>query len=199
MKKIEGYLSVGKTSIDPEAFNPIFNTDSPVPQGGFWASKHEYDRTCYNDWMDYLTEKPHLIYYKYPMYPIPAVFFTLKEDANILQIDSAAKYDAIKASYPGKFDNIDFESLAEVYDGLFIDVSALAKDETKQNVVQKFSVSSLLLFNFNCIREYRQASIFIEVDHNHGFPLYEYNIVPKRKKYTIENGPVLKREKKDAK
>ncbi len=129
----------------------------------------------------------------------PAVFFTLRNEANILKIESAEQYLELKKQYPGKNDNIDFELLSELYDGVYVNVIALARKKETEEADKEFSVSSLILFNLDCILEYRQANIFIEVDRNHGFDLYEYNIVPKRKKYTIESGPTLKRIKKDAK
>ena len=201
MKKVEGYLSVGKDIIEPEKFKPIINTEKQKPEGGFWATKHELKCICYNPWMDYITEHPHLIFYKYPdNYPvIPAVFFTLKSEANILNIESAEQYLELKKEYPGQNDNIDFELLSEFYDGVFISIPALSRKKETDDADKEFSVSSLILFNLNCIESYRQASIFIELDRKHGFDFYEYNIVPKRKTYTIENGPVLTRQKKGVK
>lgn len=195
MKKIEGYLSIGKDFIEPEKFIPVVNSENQKPHGGFWATKHDLNSICYNDWMDYLTEQPHLIYYKYPdKYPIPAVFFTLKKEATILIVEHPGQYETLKRVHPGINNSIDFEELSRDCDGIFINKSALSEEELKD-----FSVSSLLLFNLDCIEEYRQADVFVEVDHKHGFALYEYNIVPKRKKYTIENGPILTRQKKDVK
>ena len=208
MKKTEGYLSIGKDIISRESFNPIMNSETAKPYGGFWATKHDKKSVCYNEWMDYLTINPRILYYKnytrgeiieddnYPIYPLKAVFFTLKERPLILHISSLDQYERLLKLYPDKNGNIDFEALAEIYNGVYVDTRALANDGLNPEIIKKYSVNSLLLFNLDCIDKYQQADIIIQSEYRNGDPLIEYNIVIKRKQYTLDEVPVLKRKRR---
>ena len=191
----QGFLSIGKDVIDREKFMPIENTGKIKPCGGLWATKHEESRVCFNEWLDYLTTKKHILFYKYKDYTIPAVYFTLKEDAKILIIDSKNVIDYIKITCPGFDGEIDYSLLSSEFDGIFVDVGMLSKDKSLSEYVEQFSVNTLVLFNLDCIKEYQQAMVYIDIDDRYNYELIEYNIITEKKKYQVDEGPTTRKRR----
>lgn len=191
----EGYLSVGKGSLDPESFEPIKNTDSIKPLGGLWATKHNLNSVCYNDWVNYLTENPAIFYHKYMGCDIPSVFFALKEDANILNINCKTMLNIAKHIHHTEDGQLDFEKLAEVYDGVYIDVRGLHKDGMHE-YEDLYCVNTLILFNLNCIDYYKQALVHFEIQDEFNSETYDYNILAKRTRIVPEKENKLTRKRR---
>lgn len=63
---------------------------------------------------------------------------------------------------------IDYEKLSQDYDGIYLDYHKVRFDNPK--IFESWSVSTLLLFNLDCIKEYQRAQIHYELDQRD--PLY---------------------------
>lgn len=158
------YLTIGTNYISSELFQEIKNTNTPKPYGGIWATKQNPIYHSYNEWMDYLCQNPHIIYYKNydNPYSLDAVLITLKEDAKIYTIENINDLNNLKKNYPHN-GWINYELLANYYDGIYIDLKSI-KNEVNSDDFQKlktFSVNTLILFNLQCIKYYQQANINI--------------------------------------
>lgn len=172
------YLSIGTNVLLSELFLEIKNTDKIKPTGGLWATI--YEGIHYNEWVDYLCSHPHLIFYHNyeDPYSLPAVKFTLKSDSQIFIVDSIEKIYFLKSKYPYK-SWIDYEKLSQDYDGIYIDIRSLSANDDKliQDIINAFSVNTLVLFNTNCIDFYQKATIDLSsIDFENPFEYPEYTI-----------------------
>ena len=191
----EGFLSVGKNVLTLESFQPIENTDFLKPIGGLWATKHNLKDACYNKWVYYLTQNPHIIYHKYQGCDIPSVFFTLKKDARILTIDSKIVIDGLKVNYPTSDGQIDYTALAKDYDGIFVDIMGLSSSNL-QEYEEQYCVNTLLLFNLDCILYYKQALVHFEMFDVFDEESIEYNVLAKNTKHYIGEEQQLTRKRR---
>lgn len=188
------YLSIGTNTLAKELFLNIKNTDGIKPTGGLWATKQGENLPSYNEWVDYLCTNPHLLFYRQyenPFY-LQGVYLTLKPTTNLFIIDSTQKIDFLKKHYP--LNNwIDYEKISKDYDGIFINISSFKNinDNFYKEIINQFSVSTLILFNLDCIKHYQKASIdlsHIDLYNTHKFP--EYHITIDEEKHQI-NEPSL--------
>lgn len=187
------YLSVGTNKLSSELFLDIKNTTGVKPTGGLWATIYDMNYLNYNEWVDYLCENPHVLFYRNfdDPYNLPAVLFELKENANILKVDSIEKALYLIAKYP--YNNwIDYEKISKDYDSIYIDINCFSRknEDIYQKVVSAFSVRTLILFNLNCIKDYQKATInlsYIDLENNYEFPEYEIIINEKKNKIDIQN------------
>ena len=121
---------------------------------------------------------PHLIHYKNAR---ESTIFTLKEDAKVLLINNTETVLELIEKYPSyhhilgaskEIENstlcIDYEKLSQDYDGIYLDYHKVRFDNPK--IFESWSVSTLLLFNLDCIKEYQRAQIHYELDQRD--PLY---------------------------
>ncbi len=158
------FLSVGTDFIYPDFFTDIKNTCIKKPVGGLWATK-QGEVMQYNPWIDFILSNPNVFFYKSGSNPFnqPAVLIKLKEQANICTIDSKEKLDFILKNYPDGKGWIDFEKLAEHYDGVFISVLNISiYTDPDMEIQRKYSVDSLIIFNLACIEFFQKARVEIE-------------------------------------
>lgn len=172
-----GYLSVGSSYISPELFLDIKNTDSIKPSGGIWATKHDTQYKSYNEWVDYLCNHSHILYYHgfSNPYNLPATYITLKKESNIFILDSLEKLSFLKTN-----NSLDYEKLAQDYDGIYIDIKKLSKYQDKEvtSLIDDFCVSTLIIFNISCIQYYQEAYVDLrDASLKGGFHQAEYLIV----------------------
>ena len=160
------YLSVGTNKILKDLEQPIKN-GNPKPTGGLWATIYDESYPNYNPWIEVLSTKPHILFYKNPKgnpFIIPSVLITLKDSARIFKLNNINQLEFLKKHYPTNDNWIDFESLSQDYDGLYIDLFAVCKDapfKIKRQLAP-FAISSLIIFNLNSIKYYQEATVNIE-------------------------------------
>ncbi len=182
-----GYLSVGSSHISPELFLNVKNTDGSKPSGGIWATKHNPLYKSYNEWIDYLCNHPHILYYHgfSNPYNLPAMYITLKEESNIFSLDSTEKLSFLKTNY-----SLDYEKLANDYDGIYVNIKKLSNYQDKEitSLIEEFCVSTLILFNINCIKHYQEAYIDLrDASLKGGFHQAEYQIEIDNKLHKIDS------------
>ena len=197
---MENYLSIGKKDINYVEFRPIKNSDSSKPHGGLWATTYNSMYPSYNEWMDFLVCHPNVLFYKYLKngnFNIPAVFFTLKNDAKILHINTKAYFLQAKMNYPNNDKLFDFEKIAIDYDGIFIGTTSLlnALNEAEIITIKPYDVNTLILFNLNAIDYYQETEIVIEpFDYETKNELIEYEIkIAKEKKQVISENTLTRK------
>lgn len=184
------YLSIGTNSLSADLFLEIKNSDGVKPIGGLWATEHNNTNLNYNDWVEYLCYHPYVLFYHQfnDPYMLPAIYFTLKDSSNIFVIDSIEKINFLKNKYPHN-DWIDYEKLSQNFDGIFVDINALRRIDIHrfQNIIDSFSVSTLVLFNLNCIKYYQKASIDLTgTDFENPYEFSEYKITVEKEKKEID-------------
>lgn len=197
------FLSVGTSKIDTTLQRPIINGETK-PKGGLWATEQDPQNTYYNTWINFLSTHLHLLYYKKVSNPflVPAVFITLKEDANIFYLNNQNKLNFLKKYYPTPDGWIDFERLSEDYAGIYIDISQIYTSDIpieEKRKIAKFDVSSLIIFDLECIDYYQQAQIDIEpfdYEFEHSFQYYTITIDERKNK--IEFSPSTNTSMKDS-
>ena len=172
------YLTVGTSEIKDELFRNIEDTEASniKPRGGMWFTKYENEH--YNEWVDYILEDPVALYYKSTgssIWKQPCSLVTLKDSANILMLNNKEILDYLKANYPLADDKFSYEALSHIYDGIFVDMYKLMRNNGDMRLY-KFAVNSLILFNLDCIDYYQPGIVDIEpFDFEYGFceaPIY---------------------------
>lgn len=177
------FIMIGAPIISKDIFRTILrplNNYGFKPEGGLWAS--EYKNNIYNisNWLTYLTyEARSIAAYKDIN---NSVIFTLNKNAKILTINTAEQVLKLATIYPslhqqlGYFSDIkpkntifDFEEIKNDYDGIYIDCNYF-NNQFETDVFDTVKVSSLLLFNLDCIKEYKTAPIIFDIDDPESIP-----------------------------
>lgn len=174
------YLSVGTNQILEDLHQPIKN-GKPKPSGGLWATIYDKNYPNYNPWIEFLSITPHVLFYKRSKsnpFLIPAVLITLKDSARIFTLKNNSQLEFLKKYYPTSDNWIDFENLSKDYDGIFIDLASIYHDVDTIDKCQlaEFAVSSLIVFNLDCIKHYQKATVDIEpfdYEYEHEFSIYQ--------------------------
>ncbi len=176
------YIMIGTNVISKEIFRNILrplDNYSFIPNGGFWSSEYTGNERHISPWFNYLLYAEEIAGKKNLE---DAVIFTLKNNAKILTITTYEQVLELSKNYPSyhhilgyngeitnKTTSFDFEKLSKYYDGIYVDFRKLS-NENKTTIFKDWSVNTLLLFNLNCIKEYRQAKITYIQDE----PYYSY-------------------------
>lgn len=152
-----------------------------------------YSRIC--PWFDYLLDAKSLAAYisKYRDLTTGAIF-TLKENANILTINSSSQIKSLADKYPSyhhilnyyqetqdKITIFDFEELSKLYDGIYVDYETIYNNR-ETTIFDSWSINTLLLFNLNCIKEYQSVKINVDFEDYDTIPYIDSNNISKSKK-----------------
>ena len=137
------------------------------PTGCFWATNYNFNYKDYKEWIDFLVSNPYLLFSKQSedAFSKNCFIFTLKENAKILTINNRQSLEFLIKNFKNKNGQIDFVSLSKYFDGFYIDLSGLINDDINDELkdkIQSYGVSSLVLFNTDCIDYYYEAKVNIE-------------------------------------
>jgi hypothetical protein len=140
---------------------PVLDTQSMVkPAGGLWCTECQsvYDLP----WMNYMLRKQKLFFMKSPKsnpFLQKGVLLNLKTGAKIFELVGEEGREILSSKY-----RMSYESLAEEYDGYYVNICDIfGRDRFEKEKNQRiYSVSSLVLFNLDCIEDYQK--MMIEVD-----------------------------------
>lgn len=179
------YITIGTPIISNDIFRNILrplDNFSLKPTGGLWASKFNlpYGKIC--PWFDYLLDARGIARSISEYRDLTkATIFTLKENANILTINTSNQILELSKKYPSYYQSLnyiyeiterntifDYEVLSKAYDGIYINYENIYR-EIKSEVFDSWSIDTLLLFNLNCIKEYQ--SVKINVNFHDLYPL----------------------------
>lgn len=183
--KNKEYIMVGAPIITKEIFRKVLiplNNYSYKPSGGFYASEHISNIYNISPWFQYLRGKEGIAMYKNIK---QSTIFTLKENTKILYIDTTEKVLELSEKYPSyhniltHFDKLnktntifDFEKISEDYDGIYISVRKFY-NELGSVVFDSWNVNTLLLFNLDCIQEFRTAPIKFDINNRDSIPIID--------------------------
>lgn len=162
------FLTVGTSEIDPNKFQDIKDStslSSIKPNGGLWLSEHFNEYLNYNSWVDYIVYNPYILFYKTKGNPFkqPCSIIKLKKDCNIFILDSKDKYYYLKENFPDNYKRFSFEKISKIYNGFYINLSSLKKDNLDEiSLFYSFNVNSLILFNAKEIEYYYSGFVDIE-------------------------------------
>lgn len=180
------FLSIGLETIIPELFQDIKNNPkNPFkPIGGLWATKHIEEIPYYNPWLDAICENKRILtqYIQKNKFNQNGILLTIKNQSNIFILDSLEKFTYLMENFSIN-ENIDYEKLAQVYDGFYINIEQLYGIENPiiKKLIQEYIVSTFILFNLNRVLCYKKANINIEEfdlsEHNY-LPFYSINVNP---------------------
>ena len=151
---MDKFITFGTKSLNLELFKKVLPYPSnsiTKPIGGLWLTK--YIGINANEWLMYLESKRSLFYMKFNG---DACIINLKENANILYINTIDDFNNALKKYPFENNKLDFQKISNDYDGLFLNYSIIYEIGYID-----WSISSLVLFNLECIKEYTP----IEVDY----------------------------------
>lgn len=159
------YLSVGTNQILADLHQPIRNGQIK-PTGGLWATIHDPNYPNYNPWIEVLSIHPHILFYKNlhsNPFLLPASLITLNTNAKIFIIKTKNQLKFLKKYYPTNDDWIDFEKLSQDFDGIFLDLDRILQNISPEDrrKIKTFAVSTLIIFNLNCIKHYQKATVDI--------------------------------------
>ncbi len=186
--KEEQYVTIGTKVLSKDIFRNVLrplDNYSFKPNGGLWSSVHY--KYMVSEWLDYvLTSHQSLLYYKNMTI---ASIFTLKDTANILKIDTPQQIKELAKKYPsyhhilGYYSNLtpqeaifDFETVSKDYDGIYLNYYGTVLFE-KIETFTSWSINTLLLFNLDCIKSYKNFDITLP--------------------YTIEEFPTIQNESEE--
>ncbi len=147
---MESFITIGTKSINQELFRkvvPFPNNYVTKPYGGLWLSP--YYGINANEWLGYLEYKRSLFYMKFNGY---GALVNIKDDANILRINSVQDFETVYKKYPCPFFELrvlDYMKISKDYDGIFISRYVLDKIGYSD-----WCISSLVIFNLECIKSY---------------------------------------------
>lgn len=169
------YITIGNPIISKDIFRNILrplDNFSFKPTGGLWASEFISNFNKISPWYDYLKEAKSIATYMLQYKDLKlASIFTLKENANILIIDSVNQILELSKKYPSYHhiltnnNNIifDFEEISRKYDGIYLNYNNLLY-QTAINTFDSWNVNTLLIFNLDCIKEYQTVKINIDFE-----------------------------------
>ena len=174
------YIMIGTKTLSKDIFRNILrplDNQTFKPTGGLWAS--DYYPYIISSWFDYLRNNPDLLYYK-NIYA--ASLFTLKDNANILLIDSKKVLQEIVIKYPSyshllnnnyiSKDSINYELLSRDYDGIYLDYNKLFICNYSP-IIRAWNVNTLLLFNLDVLDKYQSISIDFHSPSNFDYPYFK--------------------------
>ena len=171
MKNNMKFLTVGTDEICRSKFRPVGNrTDSIKPIGGLWLTKYYEGYNRYNDWVEFLISHPSIFYAKSvndDALVQPCSLVTLKDSSNIFSLINGVSYEYLISNYSNFDDYISYESLSHDFDGIYIDLLGLQC--TMDGIIpirmaDEYSVSTLILFNSDCIDYYQSGKVIIDYD-----------------------------------
>ena len=155
------YISLGTDILLEEYFYQIVNSDRLVkPAGGLWTS--DFFASSFNEWLDYITNKP-MYYTHYTLrdnpFKIKCVIVSLKEGTRIFDMSDNEAIQELEGKY-----HLDFEKLAEDYDGLYINpyIMFRVNSEHREEYKRLYSVKTLCLFDLEKVQEYKKGMIDVE-------------------------------------
>ena len=160
-------IGVGKKNLSKEKFQSVKNWQVK-PEHALWTSTYfgnEQTGTC--EWLDYVCDP-----YRdgQTMYGeenwVEAAIIKFKPDTRIFFINSI---DDIKPFMDENY-VVDYETIAKSYDVAFVSCYALCNssdDPRFISLAKKFSVSSQIVFNLNCIDYYHPGLARIERSYNY--------------------------------
>jgi len=193
------YITIGTPILTKELFRNVLiplNNYSFKPSGGLYASEHINNYYTISPWFKYLKHTEGIASYKNIF---QSVIFTLKDTAKILYIDTEEKLLEIADKYPSYHNNLihhsivnknntifSFESLSEEYDGIYVKIHNFYNN-IGTVVFDTWQVDTLLLFNLDCIKEFRTAPITIEENEKYFIPKIEEKNIGTSKKIDEES------------
>lgn len=179
------YLTVGTDNIKKELFVPVSDRETGFykPSGGVWFTKNDPKYNNYNVWVDYLMDNPHVFFHKNKSNNIwvqPCSVVELKDDTNIFNLNNEDEYNYLLDKFPMNNKCFSYELMSHSYDGIYVDIMSLIhnKNDDLVNLIRQYCVSTLLLFNIECIDYYYSGKVDI-VPFDLDFNVYEcinYNI-----------------------
>ena len=147
------FISINKTDMISDLFRkPLrpLNNYAFKPNGGLWASPYGSDKYFISEWHDYIIATK-----KYP------------------SLHHALSY---YGEYDEKHKAIDFELLSRDYDGIYVRSPYIYSPQTV--VFENWVVSTLLLFNLQCIESYEKITIDWNKDPFYYNPNYDEECYP---------------------
>lgn len=203
---MQKFLSVGKDTITHHSFWPVEDQEKPdkiKPLGGLWFTL--FDPSCpkYNEWVDYIIENPYILFYKYlKSGHVPCSVVTLKENSKIFILKTPDDLNLLKAKYPHNIQLFSYELLSKDYDGIWVDYYYLMNsnlDGKVKNILENFSVRTLIIFNLNVIEYYQSAKLYLpDLDYygNNNTEVMEmYEIVTSDTKKKVDENNSLEYER----
>ena len=186
------YVTIGTPAISKNIFRNILrpaNNFSFKPSGGLWAC--DYSEFILSSWYYYLVNKnPGLQCIKNAE---TGVIFTLKNSANILNLNNGKQIIDLAEKYPSyhhllgyhkelnsKEKIFDFEEISRIYDGIYVDYYNISFSKDSVETFKSWELNTLLLFNLDCIDSYKK----IEIRENKDFEAME--ILPEIKSISSE-------------
>ena len=163
------YLNVGTSVIDNKKFIQVNNIDNELmkPSGGMWFTKYQNEYKNYNEWVDFLIDNPNILFFKNHSSNIwqqSCLLITLNKDSKIYTLDSYDSWQYLLKTYPYNETKFSYQKLSKEFDCIYVDIRKLShelKDDNLFKLVRQYSVSSLLLFNLNCINYYQSGVVKI--------------------------------------
>ncbi len=187
------YLTVGTDEIKQDLFREVKDTDyvdSMKPNGGLWLTEYDESLKC-NTWVDFMMARTNIWFYKMVgdnPFVQPCSVVSLKSNVNIYPLHNDQTLDYLMKCFPYR-EKFSYEELSKYYDGIYVNLHNLFLGKYDEKILKKFSsfgVSSLVLFNLDCINYYQSGHVFLEpFDYESGvdFPeKYEIKIGDTKKK-----------------
>lgn len=155
------WINIGDEKFCDKKFEIIKNSNyQNKPSGGLWFSKYNGDNNNICEWLNYIQDQTaeygeYCDLYTRAMYYKVGSIIQLKEDANIALIDRNSIESFIR-NYSLNEISLDYEKISKVYDALYLELFNLPSkywSGYRNNLFnfKSWSVSTLLLFNYNII------------------------------------------------
>lgn len=170
------WLSFGKDSFDPNAFEPVQNRDSSFftkPEGGLWASQYRDETGNHSDWEKWSASE------EFGLNRLnEGVTFSVSDDARVLTVSSREDYLSLLDSYGRSEDSAseripDWEAIAKDFDAFVLTPEGLYEnsvfgiedgDPHRRENLSGWDVSSLIVFNPDVVENpepFRNDSVYV--------------------------------------
>ena len=189
------FLTVGTSTISEELFLPIQNSRNEhqiKPSGGLWLTSYNSNYPNYNEWIDFLINHQHLLYFKNDSTnPLKkeASLVVLNNNAKIYQLNSLKDLETLQSLFPHPFCIFSYEDLSNLYDGIYINNLSLNYELFKKEIYtfsfNTFGTRTLLLFNLNSIDYYQEAIVDIDPEYINDHENTNYRIIINPEKKVI--------------
>ena len=154
------YLHVGTDNISRILFRQVKIGYSLVkPVGGLWLTKYEMSDE-YNAWVSYISEHPHILYYKgiEDLTNIPCCLVTIDDNCHTFYLDSDDNLTYLKNKY-GIKNTFNWPKLSQDYDAIDISFKNTYHNPELAKLMKDYCLSSFILFNPNMIKSYVPGKI----------------------------------------
>lgn len=157
---MQTYLHVGTNNISRILFRQVkIGYSLAKPVGGLWLTEQQMSDE-YNAWVSYISEHPHILYYKgiEDLTNIPCCLVNVYSNCHTFYLDNDDNLAFLKAKY-GIKDTFNWPKLSQDYDAINVSFKKIYQNPELAKLMKDYCLDSYILFNPDMIKSYIPGKI----------------------------------------